>query len=405
MKLNRILFITAEYPYGFSETFIETEIKYLGNRFEKVVVCPLNINKKLTRKLPFNCVLEDRIARLNKRSLSFIFSCIKGIFIARKVLFEEIFMGFPLSLHPIVLLRCVTRVAVARAISDVIKEIRSKYDIDFIYTYWLNYGTLAAILSGHNVVIFSRIHGYDLYSYRWEPQYVPLQNFLIANTDFICPISKDGLTFLLQKYQHQQNKFHMYRLGVESRGSCKLSSDGILRIVSCSSLIPLKRVDIIAKSMEHFKCSVEWVHFGDGEEKEKIEGIIKSLKQKNIKCKLTGTISNAEITDYYKNNPVDIFVNVSTSEGIPVSIMEAISFGIPVLATNVGGNSEIVIDEINGNLVDVEITPKTLASAIENMRTKLSKYSINSLIIYSENFSAEKNYNEFVDFVLKYKQI
>ena len=44
-------------------------------------------------------------------------------------------------------------------------------------------------------------------------------------------------------------------------------------------------------------------------------------------------------------NDFDLFVNMSLSEGIPVSIMEAISFGIPIIATNVGGNAEIVNDE------------------------------------------------------------
>ena len=46
--------------------------------------------------------------------------------------------------------------------------------------------------------------------------------------------------------------------------------------------------------------------------------------------------------DYYKNNIIDIFINLSASEGIPVSIMDAISFGIPCIATNVGGTGEIV---------------------------------------------------------------
>ena len=46
-----------------------------------------------------------------------------------------------------------------------------------------------------------------------------------------------------------------------------------------------------------------------------------------------------------------MFINLSSSEGIPVSIMEAQSFGIPVIATNVGGSGEIVVSE-TGVLVD-----------------------------------------------------
>ena len=46
--------------------------------------------------------------------------------------------------------------------------------------------------------------------------------------------------------------------------------------------------------------------------------------------------------------PVDLFLTVSANEGIPVSIMEAQSFGIPVIATDVGGISEIV-NNVNGS--------------------------------------------------------
>lgn len=50
-------------------------------------------------------------------------------------------------------------------------------------------------------------------------------------------------------------------------------------------------------------------------------------------------LGNQLVYDFYRNNDVDVFVNLSESEGIPVSIIETISFGVPVVATDVGGNS------------------------------------------------------------------
>ena len=47
--------------------------------------------------------------------------------------------------------------------------------------------------------------------------------------------------------------------------------------------------------------------------------------------------------DYYiKNNHFDVFINLSKFEGLPVSIIEAISFGVPVFATDAGGSREAV---------------------------------------------------------------
>ena len=47
-----------------------------------------------------------------------------------------------------------------------------------------------------------------------------------------------------------------------------------------------------------------------------------------------------------------LFINTSESEGIPVSIMEALSFGIPVIAPDIGGISEIITSGLNGILID-----------------------------------------------------
>lgn len=63
---------------------------------------------------------------------------------------------------------------------------------------------------------------------------------------------------------------------------------------------------------------------------------------------------------------------MSDSEGIPVSIMEAMSFGIPVIARNVGGMSEIVNEE-NGLLLendDAEDAASKISSLLTDCREK-----------------------------------
>src|SRR5690606_13386262 len=87
---------------------------------------------------------------------------------------------------------------------------------------------------------------------------------------------------------------------------------------------------------------IEWHHFGDGLEFEELKKKIKTLNKKKIAVILHGWATQADILKFYELYFVNWFVNVSESEGIPVSIMEAMSFGIPVIATDVGGTSEIV---------------------------------------------------------------
>ena len=117
-----------------------------------------------------------------------------------------------------------------------------------------------------------------------------------------------------------------------------------------------------------------------------------------------GTVSNAEVYRFYASNPVSLFINVSKWEGLPVSIMEAISFGIPVVATDVGGTGEIVEDGISGRLLASEPSAEEVADGI------LEIYNMNSedyrtlrettRKLWEERYQASANYGSFLKEVL-----
>ena len=148
------------------------------------------------------------------------------------------------------------------------------------------------------------------------------------------------------------------------------------------------------------KSKISWTHFGGGPLLDELKASAKSAPQ-NISIDFTGQVAKEEVLRFYSENPVDLFVNVSESEGIPVSIMEAMSFGIPVLATNVGGVSEVV-GEGSGILVDAETTPGIIAGKIlsvvnmdENLRLSMRR---NACHWQSLHFDADKNYNRLCRF-------
>ena len=96
---------------------------------------------------------------------------------------------------------------------------------------------------------------------------------------------------------------------------------------------------------------------------------------------------------------VDLLVNVSTTEGLPVSMMEAMSFSIPVLATDVGGVGEIVKDGYNGFLIDESFTDEALAQKLKEIilssRDERAAMRKNARLFWEENFDAEKNFTAF----------
>lgn len=113
-----------------------------------------------------------------------------------------------------------------------------------------------------------------------------------------------------------------------------------------------------------------------------------------------GFFSNTEVMEFYKTNEYDLFINTSETEGIPVSIMEAMSFGIPVVATDVGGTKEIVIDRYNGRLLKKNFQIRELNDLIffflEMNKITYQQYARNAYSFWLKYFNAERNYKKFI---------
>ena len=146
---------------------------------------------------------------------------------------------------------------------------------------------------------------------------------------------------------------------------------------------------------------IEWHHIGSGKSEKELKSLAKKLEHSMFKIKFIGYLENRKIFDYYKNNAFDYFITLSESEGLPVSLMEASSVGLPIIATNVGGIGEIVYEDKNGFLLSSkpgydEFKEKFLKAwkAKINQRNYLSLRQ-NSRQIYEENFNAKTSFERF----------
>jgi glycosyltransferase involved in cell wall biosynthesis len=105
----------------------------------------------------------------------------------------------------------------------------------------------------------------------------------------------------------------------------------------------------------------------------------------NVFC--FGNVVNAE----KYNRLVDLFVLPTNYEGLPIVIIEAMHFGKPIVASNVGGISELVINDENGYTVEntASIFAEKIAYILENKQI-YQKFSKNAFLRYREYFSIEK---------------
>ena len=115
-------------------------------------------------------------------------------------------------------------------------------------------------------------------------------------------------------------------------------------------------------------------------------------------------MSNKDIMEFYKINSVNLFITTSETESLPVSIQEAISFGIPIIATNVGGVSEIV-NEKTGYLIDKKFDVKEVASLIgefKNSSENSASFRNGVRNFWLNNFEANAVYEDFYQELIKY---
>jgi glycosyltransferase involved in cell wall biosynthesis len=114
---------------------------------------------------------------------------------------------------------------------------------------------------------------------------------------------------------------------------------------------------------------------------------------------LAGHVDNSNVLNFYKENYVNLFINLSESEGLPVSMMEAISYGIPIIACKVCGIPEIVINEKTGLLLDVNEDVGVISKKIE--QALFFNFNRKAIVdFFYQHFEANMNYLSFTKSIL-----
>lgn len=240
-----------------------------------------------------------------------------------------------------------------------------------VATYWRGGSTLAlARLAAQRprTAALTRVHGHELYEARWQPPFQPWVSVYGALA-CVLPISRHGADHL-RAGGVAADRVWLARLGTEPAPPARASADGVLRIVSCSWMLPVKRVPLLARALvelsrRHPGRTIHWTHFGAGPERAQVQAALRDAPP-DLQAHLPGQVSHGEVLAHYAAAPVDLFVLLSASEGLPVSIQEAIAAGIPVLATDVGGVAEIVGPD-NGQLLPADPAPADVVAALERL--------------------------------------
>ena len=410
--MKTLVLITSQFPFGKGEPFLETELPIVSTGFEKVIIISQNVTLEKTRIIPD----EYKVFRYNPSTsfsgyLFFPVLVFQNCGVIKELVKEEALfrrsIHDPLTIKKLLILfkRIIKAFELKNFIQRKLTEEGINENIVF-YSYWLKTGAHAiAMLKYSDSIKIARAHGSDLYEEKSYMSFLPLLNFSSSNLDAIFFISDHGINYFKDKIKAYRAELLLSRIGVNKpkNENHEISVPVPYIIASCSNMLPLKRIDLIIRSLEKTETEKEvlWIHFGDGLLREELEELAsaKLNDKKNIKYSFMGYYPNQDLLKYYSRNKISLFINTSSTEGIPVSIMEAQSFGIPVIATDVGGVKELVI-EGTGILLPADFKIHDLTKNIEfflnlSMEEEL-KFRKNAYSNWEMNFNASVNYRDFI---------
>ncbi len=404
----RVYLLTSTFPFGTAEQFLEAETHYWSLRKDvELTIIPTRCPASM-RDLPDNVQVDTSMAWHPRTIRRHIPQALADTF--TKPVAAEIASRLYAPWHLVPLGKSILKYSHFR---QNLKKLVAKIPPDSVlYTYWFNEATyaLSSMKQRKNFILVSRAHGDDVYEEANPFCYLPMRTRFLSGIDKIYTITQSAEKYMSDRYGIAPNILETHPLGVENHDiTVQPSPSGHLHILSCSYLVEVKRIDKIIQAIAMLgeklvDLKIQWTHIGGGSlDKFARQFATKSFENlSNVSFHFTGPLPNKNVLSFYRNNPVDIFVNLSDSEGVPVTIMEALSCGVPVIAPEIGGIPDLLTHQHNGLLLRKNFSIDDVVKAMSDITLfKSPEIRKNAKLRYLRNYAASVNYPAFIDTVLE----
>jgi glycosyltransferase involved in cell wall biosynthesis len=353
----RIIYVTANLPHGTDEAFIVPEIGQMNEARHEVLVIPRSPRglivhgDELLKQARRESLYSARVLRAAAR---LALAAPRQTVAAVRVLLK--------SRSATVLLKNLAIVPKALWLADV----ATRWNADHIHCHWA--GTTATM-----TMLASSLSGvpWSLTLHRWDI----VENNLLAEkvraASFVRFICQDGLRMARAIGIGPEDNVRVLSMGVPippaMGGRRRLKP-----IVVCPArLVAVKGHRFLLQAwrilVNRGVMGELWLA-GQGELRQELEALTDTLGLRRS-VKFLGVLSHRELLSLYQESAVSVVVVPSIDmgngchEGIPVALVEAMSYGLPVVATKTGGTVELVLPE-TGLLVPPE-DPAALAGALQ----------------------------------------
>ena len=224
-----------------------------------------------------------------------------------------------------------------------------------------------------------------------------VRSFSIKKSDIVVTPSQHLKNFILNL--GFKNKIEIINNGVFiPEENTNIFTNDQINITIVSRLVSHKNIEKIIKAISDLNSPLINLNIiGDGPELNQLQKIsLESNNKDNII--FHGKLNRDEINHIFLNS--DIYIQASNYEGLPHSLLEAMSYGIPVLCTPVGECKEILGNEDRGYILDLPVSKNNIKSKISeiigekniaNKKGERGKDFINEKYNLTNSFNLYKN--------------
>lgn len=268
-----------------------------------------------------------------------------------------------------------------------LRRLYKKYKPDVIHLHSSKAGTLGRIVFPSKKTVYT-VHGFDSVRLAFR-KFLPIERFLQNFCKAVIGVSKyDERNLIAEGIKN--NVTTIYN-GISVPDCSKISNMEVFNqskkvILAIARVAPPKRTDLFV-DVARLLPQYNFVWIGNQNE-------VTEFGKLPNNCYFLGNIPNAGAFC----SKADLLMLPSNYEGLPMVILEAMSFGKPVVASDVGGISEIVRNDVNGYAL--ENNPQLFAEKIQYIledEELYSKFCQNSLDIFQKELTVEKMVQQYLD--------
>ena len=279
-----------------------------------------------------------------------------------------------------------------------IKNNKLEKENNIFYSFWANHNLISFFLLKKNnrkFKSFSRSLGSDLKGFSKDNSFIPFKNIKFKNLDLILILNEEQRNILKDENLIKDNKIKKNYLGIKKQ-DIKINTyinKNKIKICSCGNLINVKNtfaiIDFVKLLNEYKKkYEIEFLLIGSGPLQREVKKYL-NTNLKDYNFQYIDRVDN--LINFFKDNEIDLFINLSHSEGMSFAVMEALSMSIPVICSNIPGNTEIINNQ-NGYV---------LMNDDKEQMTNLSMKIINDLdaqkLFLDKKLASLKTVEEIID--------